>query len=247
MSDSFPPQHSPAHLPSGALPDYGRAAQRRGGVDSCLIGLLGVLVTLALLMVVTGVVIARAGSLFDIHPFGWFSEPETTIDDRQTAVVVQMRAMARLETMTYTVEKVIEAEKSGNALQDVFFGDRILLIAHGDVVAGVDLGKLTARDVTVSDDNAVTVRLPASEILSARLDNDQTRVYDRDKGLLSRGDSQLETKARQAAEDAILQAACDQGILQQAADQARVQLEGILHLLDFERVVVIADPGQCEA
>jgi hypothetical protein len=91
------------------------------------------------------------------------------------------------------------------------------------------------------------VRLPASEIFVATLDNEETRVYDRDKGLLSRGDSQLETRARQAAEAAILEAACDQGILEQAAAEARTQLTALLGVLEFSEVTVIAPTGVCPA
>jgi hypothetical protein len=189
--------------------------------------------------------LGRVGSWFDFHPFGLFAEPETEIDDRQPAIVLQMQSLTRLETMNYTIEKVIEAEKDGNAVQDLLFGDRILLIAHGNVIAGVDLGTLDPEDVEVSDENAVTVQLPASEIFVATLDNDQTRVYDRERGWLSRGDAGIETEARQAAEASILQAACEQGILGQAAAEAKTQIEALLGALEFTSVTVVAPTGTC--
>jgi hypothetical protein len=226
-----------------------RPAQRGPGLlaGGCLTALIAGALAVTLFVIVAGVAIGRIGSIFDYNPFGLFAEPEIEIDGRQAAVIVQIQSLARLETMTYRVEKVIEAEKSGNMLQDVFFGDRILLIANGEVIAGVDLGKLREDDVVVSEDDAVTVTLPRSEIFVATLDNEQTRVYDRDQGLLSRGDSQLETRARQAAEAAILQAACDQQILERAAGEARVQIAALLGLLDFSDVTVVAEPGTCPA
>jgi hypothetical protein len=204
------------------------------------------MLALTLLLVVTGIAIGRIGSWFDFNPFGLFAEPETSIDDRRAAVVLRMQSLARLETQSFTIEKVIEAEKDGNVFQDVLFGDRILLIAQGDVLAGIDLGKLRDEDVDVREDDSVRVVLPESEVFVATLDNEATRVYDREQGVLSRGDAQLETAARRAAERAIFQAACDQGILERAADEAREQIEALLGLLEFQDVAVIATAGACQ-
>lgn len=247
MSDtSIPATPATFDARSSALPV--QPTQRRGLLgNSCLATLIAATLALTLFVVVAGVAIGRIGSWLDFNPLGLFAEPDTNIDDRQAAVVLEMRSLARLETMTFTVEKVITAEKGGNVFQDVLFGDKLLLIANGQVVAGVDLSQLREQDVQVSADNNVRVTLPPSEIFIATLNNDETRVYDREQGLLSRGDAQLETKARQAAEASILQAACDQGILDQAATEARTQLEALLRLLDFTSVTVVAMAGECVA
>jgi hypothetical protein len=212
--------------------------------SACLVALLGALVALSLFVVLTGVAIGRIGGWLDFNPFGLFAAPDTRIDTSRATVVTRMQALGRLETQHYTIEQVIEAERSGNALQNVFFGDRILLIANGQVIAGVDLTRLGDEDVQVEDGRA-TVALPASEIFIATLNNEETRVYDRDRGLLSRGDSQLETQARQAAEQSILQAACEQGILDRAAREAATQIETLLRLLEFDEVRVTAPAGTC--
>ena len=223
------------------------AQPARGGIvaPSCLALVLAGLLAVVLFVMLAGIAIGRIGSWFDVNPFGVFAEPDTQINDRQPAVVLQMQSLARLETMNYTIEQVIEAEKGGNAFQDLLFGDRILLIAHGTVIAGVDLSQLTDTDVAVTAENAITVTLPASEIFVATLNNEATRVYDREQGLLSRGDAQIETEARQAAEASILQAACDQGILDQAATEAKTQIAILLQVLEFETVTVVAPVGVC--
>jgi hypothetical protein len=242
MAETTQPGHTPtATYPAGA----GRRARGNLAATSCLGLLIASVLAIVLTVVLAGVVLGRVGSWFDFDPFGLFAEPETEIDDRQPAIVLQMQSLARLETMTYTIEKVIEAEKDGNAVQDLLFGDRLLLIAHGNVIAGVDLGSLDSEDVEVSEDDAVTVRLPASEIFVATLDNDETRVYDRERGWLSRGDAEIETEARQAAEASILQAACEQGILDQAATEAKTQIESLLGALEFKTVTVVAPAGTC--
>lgn len=214
--------------------------------NACLTALVAALLGVVLFVVLAGVAIGRIGSWFDLNPFGVFAEPDTAIDDRQPAVVVQMQSLARLETMTYTIEKVIEAEKSGNAFQGLFFGDRVLLIAHGNVIAGVDLSELEADDVTVDDANAVTFILPPSEIFVATLNNELTHVYDREQGLLARGNAQMETEARQAAEASIPQATCEQDVVERASAEAQTQVEALPWVLKFSDVTVSAPSSTCD-
>jgi hypothetical protein len=148
-----------------------------------------------------------------------------------------------LETIQYTVEKVITAESRQGAF-GFLFGDRLLLVAHGEVIAGVDLAKLSPSDLRVTD-NVLYVRLPEPEVFIATLDNDKSYVYDRETGILTRRDINLETSARQAAEKAIEQTAIEDGIL----DMARTNAEDYLHrfLIDIGRydevIFVKATPG----
>ena len=230
---------------------YRRAARRpmsqgTGVFSGCLGFAIAALLGVSLFVLVAGVAIGRIGSWFDMNPFGMFAEPETSINDRRAAVVTEMRSLSRLETQQFTIEQVIEAEKDGNMFQDILFGDRILLIANGNVIAGIDFGKLEEGDVRVTGDSTVEVTLPASEVFLSALDNEQTRVYDREQGLLSRGSAQLETEARQAAEASLLRAACDQQILDKAASEAQSQVEALLRLLEFDDVTVDAPAGTCE-
>lgn len=175
--------------------------------------------------------------------------PTPTIRDRGGAIQ-QMKNLQRLETQRFSIERVVEASTARGDALDMFLGERLLLIASGDVVAGVDLSKLTDRDVIISSDGmSVTLTLPASEIFSARLNNERTRVYDRQTRLLTQltggQDPTLETQARQEAERQILAAACENGIMQRAAEEAKRSMEQFLRLLEFENVTVIATPGPC--
>ncbi len=155
-----------------------------------------------------------------------------------TSVVTQVQQLNRLETTSYTVEKVIEGGQSqGSPLLNLLLGDRLLFIAHGQVIAGVDLTRLGPEDVSISQDGrSVTMRLPQAQILSYKLDEEQSRVYDRQTGILTRGDPQLETKVRQAAELQVLQAACQGGILAQANNSARAQVRALLEMTRFSEV-----------
>ncbi len=173
--------------------------------------------------------------------------PTTTIRDRG-GTIVQIRSLNRLETQSFSVERVVEAKvERGNPL-DLVLGDRLLLIASGEVVAGVDLSKLKDSDVTISQDGkSITLKLPPSEIFSKSLNNDRTRVYDRQQGLLAPENKDLETQARVSAEAEILNAACEGNVMQKAADDAQRSMEQFLRLLDFERVTVTSSAGPCVA
>ena len=173
--------------------------------------------------------------------------PTTTIRDRG-GTILQIRGLNRLETQSFSVERVVEAKvERGNPL-DLVLGDRLLLIASGEVVAGVDLSKLKESDVTISQDGkSVTLKLPPSEIFSKSLNNDRTRVYDRQQGILAPENKDLETQARVSAEAEILTAACEGNMMQKAADEAKRSMEQFLRQLDFENVTVTSSAGPCVA
>jgi hypothetical protein len=163
---------------------------------------------------------------------------EIIVLDRQPAVITQIRELGRLETASYTVEKVLEGGvDQGNSLLNLLLGDRLLFIAHGEVIAGVDLTELREEDVSVTTDRqGVTLRLPPARILTQRLDNDLSRVYDRSQGWLTKGDPELESRVRQEAERAVLRAACEGGILAQAELNAQRQVQILLLALDFREI-----------
>src|SRR5262245_36904387 len=150
--------------------------------------------------------------------------PTPTLIASPATVIRQIRSLSRLETVSYKIEKVITAQ-NGEGPLGFLFEDKLLLVAVGEVIAGLDLGRMEEGDVQVND-NAVTVRLPSSEIFVATLNNDDTFVYDRQTGLLGQ-QANLETLARQLAEDEILKAAITDGIL----DTAQKNGEEVIHKL----------------
>ena len=160
--------------------------------------------------------------------------PTPTILPDPITIINQIRPLARLETIQYTVEKVITAEVGQGALAPLF-GDRLLFVGHGYVTAGVDLAKLTSEDL-VFKDGQMKVHLPEAEIFVATLDNAKSYVYDRDTGLLRHGDINLETAARQEAESQIRQAALEDGILKQAQANAESFIQSLLNKLGFTQV-----------
>lgn len=164
-----------------------------------------------------------------------FLNPTPTILPDPGFIINDVRTLARLETIQYSIEKVITAE-SGQGPLGFLFGDRLLLVAHGEVIAGVDLNKLTAEDLRLEGDT-LFVTLPPPEVFVATLDNEQSYVYDRDVGILTQGDLNLESTARLAAERAIEEAAMEDGILDLARQNAVFYLERLLNDLGYPVVV----------
>ncbi len=160
-----------------------------------------------------------------------------TIYPHPMTVVESMQTLSRLETASFVIEKVITAE-SGQGPLAFLFGDRLLLIAYGEVIAGVDLAKVGSNDVWRDEDGTIYVHLPEAEILVTRLDNDRSQVYDRDTGLVGLN-VQLETEARREAERQILEAALAEGILTYADTNAREFVRSLLHSMGVERVVFV--------
>ncbi len=161
--------------------------------------------------------------------------PTPTIIPDPVTIIHEVQALARLETIQYSVEKVITAETRQGPF-GFLFGDRLLLVAHGSVIAGVDLAEITESDISIDEKGMVTLQLPPAEIFIAALDNEQTYVYDREVGFLRRGDVELESAARLAAEKEILEAALSDGILEQAQVNAQAYLFRLLGSLGFSNV-----------
>ena len=159
----------------------------------------------------------------------------TEIDVSQPTVVNKIQQLQRLETVVYTMDKVVSGEKENPFLPNFLAGDRLLMVVHGEVVAGVDFSALKSGDVAVKE-KKVVLRLPSAQVFSTRIDNERTKVYSRQTGLLVPVDPNLETQVRQEAERQLLQAALLDGILKTANTNARSTLTSLLQGLGFERV-----------
>jgi len=160
--------------------------------------------------------------------------PTPTVIPDPVTIIREVQSLARLETIQYTVEKVITAEVN-QGLFGPLFGDRLLFVAHGTVIAGIDMDRIETKDLWLEGD-VLKARLPAAEVFSASLNNEQSYVYDRNTGLLTKGNPQLESEARKVAEQEILKAAQQDGILDLAQQNAEVYLERLFNALGYLKV-----------
>jgi hypothetical protein len=153
----------------------------------------------------------------------------------QPTVVRQIQQLQRLETVRFSMDKIISGEHENPYLPKFLAGDRLLLVVHGDVIGGVDLSQLQAQDVSIHD-KSISLRLPKAQILVTRIDNSKTRVYSRDTGLFSSPDPNLESEVRQEAEHELQDAALQDNILKTADENARTTLTALLRSLGFSNV-----------
>jgi hypothetical protein len=165
----------------------------------------------------------------------------TTFDTSVPAVVQRIQRLSRLETVVYSIDTVVEGNKSSPIFPDLLAGDRLLLVVHGQSIAGIDLAQLKPEDVRINNRNggrSIHVTLPASQLFVTTLDNQHTRVYTRSTGILVPADQNLESDTRAKAEHQLQQTALADGILDTARKNARATITTLLYGLGFQQVDV---------
>ena len=164
----------------------------------------------------------------------------TSFDTSVPVVVEHIQKLNRLETVVYSLDTVVEGDKGTPLLPDILAGDRILLVVHGQSIAGIDLSQLKPEDVRIDGDNqrSIHVTLPQSQVFVTSIDNEHTRVYARSTGLLVPVDQNLESDTRAKAQKQLQDAAMTDGILDAARKNARATIAALLYSLGFQQVEV---------
>jgi len=193
-------------------------------------GGLGTTLILALLLVIVSVA-AGAGLVYLIwNP----TEPD------EPAVVQGIQRLNELATVKYTTQVIVTEKENTKILRqplpEFLTGEKVLLVAVGEVEAGVDLDELGPEDVRVKGDT-VYIDLPEARILDSSLDEDKTRLYDRDRGLFKiRGNDELIEEARRDAEDRMVEAARENDLLDKARDNSEASISTLITSLGYDEV-----------
>ncbi len=156
-------------------------------------------------------------------------------------VVESIQALSELTSVEYVEYTTIEKGKD-RGLLNWAKGERIYLFALARIGAGIDLGAIAPEDVHV-DEERLRITLPPPAILYVEVDDEATQVYDRDTGILTSGDKDLETEARRAAADELERQALRAGILEAATENAQETLTAFLEGLGFTDVVIDPAPA----
>ena len=207
--------------------------KKGGGFGTTLVLALVIVV----LSVALGVAISDLNFLGRIPVVGPFLFEEQPAQTRTGPDVVEgIQDLNQLATVRWKESVIVTRESGGTDLEQLVSGEKVLLVATGDVEAGVNLADLDQDDVRVEGET-VTIRLPEPEILSVSLDEEETGVYDRDFSLLNfRPDDGLVEEARDVAVDRIEEAARDEDILDQAEQNAENSVRAFVTSLGFEEV-----------
>jgi hypothetical protein len=204
----------------------------------------------SLLLPVAAVVVllvALPALIPSLNPFD-----EETIDRSQPVLLKSLENLSEYRAASANMQVVVDVEQDTDLIPSFIKGERTLFVAAGTVDAAVDFGGLgkSPDAVQVSDDRkSVTITLPAAHLTEARLDQERSRIYDRDRGALDRledafsddgGADQQEIYV--LAEEKLTEAAAsDPALLQRAEENTKAMLEGMMRGLGFEQVTVRFD------
>ena len=220
---------------SGPLDNERETRGRRGASRSIYSWILGTLLGVVLTIVLVGTLVWLSTGIGLLGLMGMLRGGRTQINVGQPTVVRQIQQLQRLETVSYTMDKIISGEHSNAYLPKFLAGDRLLLVVHGEVVGGINLTSVQPGDILIQGQK-VKVHLPPAEVFSTRIDNARTKVYSRDTGLFSSPDPNLESEVREEAERQLQQDALQDGILKIATDNARGTISGMLKGFGFQEV-----------
>ncbi len=167
-----------------------------------------------------------------------FVEATPVILPSNTTIVREISDLARLETASVEMEKVVTAERNSETLWGVM-GESMVFVANGKVVAGIDFADMQEEDIQVVDPLTVMVHLPDAAIFDdlPALDNEKSYVADRDTGLLTRADPELESEVRRIAEARLREEAIATGVVEKAEVNAQEYMLGFLQGLGFENII----------
>jgi hypothetical protein len=155
-----------------------------------------------------------------------------------TAMLLEeVKTLSQLVTVQYVIERTVVVEiPPDGVLSKMFAGEnRLLMVVHGVVKAGLDLSQLQPDALQVSK-KTIFIKISRPQITDAYLDDKQTRVVERSTGFLREFDKDLEQSTRQTAVEDIRRAARMNGILNDAEVRAKEQLTKLFQQLGFERV-----------
>ncbi len=163
----------------------------------------------------------------------------TGMDTSVPGVVEKLHHLGRLQTVVYSQDAVVEGNFSMATPYDTPRGGPILLVVHGESIAGNDLAQLKPEDVRIdASGHGVHVTLPASQLISTTLDDQRTRTYSRTAGTLVPVEQSLAPDTRVRAQDQLQQAALTDGILDAASKNARALVTAQVNALGFQQVEV---------
>jgi hypothetical protein len=210
--------------------NYGR--QRGSGIGVVLALLLGAAALGFFVHQARSGIAGRLAAMITGRPLTIISAPD---------VVEKVQKLNRLETVVYSLDTVVQGSESNPILPDVLAGDKLLMIVHGQTIAGVDLSQLKPDSVQITEspgNRSITLTLPPSSVFLTTLDENKSRVYQRDTGLFVSADPNLETQVRGRAQSQLQDAALSDGILDAASKNARATITAMLEGLGFQHVEV---------
>ncbi|MGY1640032.1 DUF4230 domain-containing protein [Geodermatophilus sp. SYSU D00703] len=170
---------------------------------------------------------------------------QQVVDRSTTPLLLALDDLHEYHAATGTFQVVVDREVDTRYVPSVISGERVSFLATGTADAYVDFEGLDAGRVDLSPDGtSATIELPAPRIAEVRVDPAQSRVLDRDRGLLDRvGDALGEgatddSELYALAEERLAGAAAASDLVDRAEDNTREMLTTLAGSLGVEQVEV---------
>jgi Protein of unknown function (DUF4230) len=182
---------------------------------------------------------------------GWGNPLEPEVVDRSTpALLLALDDLSEYHAATADLQVMVDVEIDTPWVPSIISGERVHFMAVGTADAYVDFENLDGDAVSLSaDGEAATIVLPAPEMSEVRIDPEESRVVDRDRGLVERlGAAFMENPTDDSdlyalAERRIGAAAAESDLLSRAEANTRDMLTTLATSLGVERVTVdFAEP-----
>lgn len=164
--------------------------------------------------------------------------PAEPIERIGSVTVEQIQQLAELTTVR-TVAATTVQKGTDRGWLNWAAGDQVSMLAVAEIGAGIDLGQLDDGDIRADpEERTVRMTLPTPTITYVAVDNEASHVYDRDTGIFTQGDPDLERAARLAAEEILVEEAIEAGLLAEAERSARLVLTDFLRALGYETIEI---------
>ncbi len=182
----------------------------------------------------------QLADLLPDEPFG-----QEVVDRSTTPLLLALDDLHEYHAATGTFQVVVDREVDTRYVPSVISGERVSFLATGTADAYVDFEGLDAGRVALSaDGTSATIVLPAPRLGEVRVDPAESRVLDRDRGLVERvgdafGDNPVDDSELYAlAEDRLSAAAAASDLRERAETNTAVMLTGLARSLGVDEVDV---------
>ncbi len=206
---------------------------RRAGCSGCMWGLGGALGCLGFLTlpIVFAVILGLTTVNSIVQGITYVLNPgEPVYELSATIVLERIQEMSQLTTTRYNYSSIVTSEREMPDILKGLYGEQMVMVAVGHIVAGIDLSQLTEQSVIVQE-GRVTIQLPSPVLQDCFLNESQSYVVSQDTGLFAAPSPNLDTESRRYAIAQFRDMSLEEGILDQAQTQAISAIEGLLLLI----------------
>ena len=218
------------------------------GCRGCVYGVVGALGCFVIFVVlfVGAIAVARPAVEEVFNGILNVVSGETVTSNITLPVVERIQNLQELKTVQYNFSNLVQGEVEMPPLLAGLYGENLVMIAVGHIEAGVDLGQLTQDDIAL-EGNTLTINLPAPQLLSCFLDEQQTRIVERNRGVFAPTNTELDNNTRLFALLQFVDLALEDGILLDAAEEGEQTIRQLIRFgigadTDLALVINFAEP-----